>query len=339
MKKIKVEDKWIGEGEPTFIIAEVGSNHDGSLKQAKRLIELARQAGADAVKFQSFQAEKLINRQKLPDAYRKISRLFLPDEWHFKLAEYAKDQEIIFLSTPFDIERANLLNEIGVGAFKIASGDLTFYSLIEHIARFKKPILLSTGMAYLDEVEKAVNVIKGENNEEIVLLHCVSTYPAKLEDANIRAMVSMRDIFNLPVGFSDHTPGYVTSLGAVALGACVIEKHITLSRNLDGPDHPFALEVDEFAEMVKKIRDLEKALGDGEKKPTSAEMPERKFARRGIYARCDIPRGTILKHEMIKMVRPACDGFKDLREILNKKTKVNIKKDELITAEKICEEI
>ncbi|MCD6318367.1 N-acetylneuraminate synthase family protein [Candidatus Aerophobetes bacterium] len=348
MRKIRIGNRWIGEEEPTFIITEIGSNHNGRLEQAKRLIEASKKAGANAVKFQSFTPEELVNPKILNDhaqwvknpAWDMLTKLQLPVDWYRELKEFCDKLEIIFLSTPFDIERANLLNEIGVDAFKIASGDLTFYPLIKHIAKFRKPIILSTGMAYLNEVKRAVDVIKDEGNEKIILLHCVSNYPAKLEDANIKAMITMRDTFNLPVGYSDHTLGYVVPLGAVALGACVIEKHITLDRRMEGPDHPFALEVAEFSEMVKKIRELEKALGDGKKKPVVREMPERKFARRGIYAKFDIPRGKILREEMIKMVRPAYeDGSKEPQEILNRRTKVSIRKDEPVTLKKICEEI
>lgn len=338
MFRIKIADRFVGEGEPTFIIAEIGSNHDGNLNQAKRLIKAAKEAGADAVKFQSFQAERLVNRKELPRVYKIVSQNALPGDWHQELALYAKNTGIIFLSTPFDIERANLLQEIGIDAFKIASGDLTFYPLLRHVARFKKPIILSTGMAYLEEVKKAVDTIKQEGNDKIVLLHCVSYYPAKLEDANIKAMITMRDFFHLPVGYSDHTPGDVVSLGAVALGACVIEKHLTLSRNLKGPDHPFALEVDEFREMVRKMRQLEKALGDGKKRPVAGEMKERKFARRGIYADCYIPKGTVLKEKMIKMVRPAYEeSFTNPEEIIGKVAKIDIPDNEPITMEKICD--
>jgi len=330
----------------TFIIAEIGSNHNESLEQAKMLIRASKDAGANAVKFQSFTPNELINAKILGGSKRWIKnpvwdtleKSKLPLTWHRKLKEFCGELGIIFLSTPFDTERASLLNEIGVDAFKIASGDLTFYPLIKHIAKFNKPIILSTGMAYLDEVKRAVNLIKNEGNEKIILLHCVSNYPAKLEDANIRAMVTLRDTFNLPVGYSDHSPGYIVPLGAVALGACVIEKHITFDRSLKGPDHPFALEVEEFSEMAKKIRELEKTLGDDEKRPVTGEIPERKLARRGLYAKFDISKGTILRKDMIKMVRPAYeDDFKDPQELLNRKAKMNIEKDEPITLEKICE--
>ena len=340
MDKIRIAKRIVGEGEPTFIIAEIGSNHDGSLNQAKRLIQAAKEAGADAVKFQSFKADLLVSRKKLPHVHRVVNQNALPEDWYQELVLYARKKGIIFLSTPFDIERANLLQEIGVDAFKIASGDLTFYPLLKHVARFKKPVILSTGMAFLEEVKKAVDTVRREGNNEIILLQCVSCYPAKLEDANIKAMVTMRNFFDLPVGYSDHTPGEVVPLGAVALGASVIEKHLTLSRNLKGPDHSFALEVNEFGEMVKKIRQLEKALGSGEKRPVAGEMEERKFARRGVYASCYIPKGTVLKEKMIKMVRPAYrDSFKNPEEIVGKVARVDILEDEPVTIQKICDEV
>ena len=268
--------------------------------------------------------------------YEAVSRIELPIKWYSELAEYAQKEKIIFLSTPFDEEKVDLLEKINVPAFKVASGDLTCYSFLKYIAQKKKPIILSTGMATLEEVKKAIKIVNSVGNREIILLHCVSNYPSKLKDANIRAMVTMQNTFNLPVGYSDHSPGYIVPLGAVALGASVIEKHITFNRNLKGPDHPFALEVEEFSEMIKKIRELEKALGDGKKRPVLEELPERKFARRGLYAKSDISKGVILKEEMIKMVRPSYENSpRDIQEVIDKKAIMEIVKDESITLEKI----
>jgi sialic acid synthase SpsE len=307
--KVTIDDRPVGEGESIFIIAEVGSNHDGKLEQAKQLIASAKQCGADAVKFQTFTADNLVSPKydKLYQAFRKVE---LPLEWHEELANFAKKQGIIFLSTPFDEESASLLNKLGLPAFKIASGDVTDYPLLKQVASFKKPIILSTGMAELAEVEEAVKIIRDAGDDDIILLHCTSNYPPKTEDINLKAITTMREMFKLPVGYSDHSEGITSSLGAVALGACVIEKHITTDKTLPGPDHPSALEVDEFKEMVRQIRHLELALGSGIKEPVEAEIPERGWARRGIYAASDISKGTIINREMLKIVRPHLDTLK-----------------------------
>ena len=301
--KVKIGDRLVGEGKPIFIIAEVGSNHDGKLEQAKQLTAAAKKCGADAVKFQSFTADKLVS-PKYEKIYQALQKVELPLEWHEELAKFAESQDIIFMSTPFDEESASLLNNLGVPAFKIASGDITNYPLLRHVAKLKKPIFLSTGMATLDEIEEAVETICSEGNNDIILLHCVSNYPPRIEDINVKAMVTMNRAFNLPVGYSDHSLGLVAPLAAVAMGACVIEKHITISRTLPGPDHPYALEVDEFGEMVRQIRNLELALGSGIKEPVEAEIPERGWARRGIYAATDISKGAKIRRDMLKIVRP-----------------------------------
>jgi len=300
--KVKIGDRLVGEGEPIFIIAEVGSNHDGKLEQAKQLTAAAKKCGADAVKFQSFTADKLVS-PKYEKIYQALQKVELPLEWHEELAKFAESQDIIFMSTPFDEESASLLNNLGVPAFKIASYDMTNNPLLRHVAGFKKPLLLSTGMATLSEVEEAVNAIRITGNNDIILLHCVSNYPPRMEDTNLKAMVTMQKTFQLPVGYSDHSLGIIVSLGAVALGACIIEKHITIDKTLPGPDHPYALEVDEFGEMVRQIRNLELALGNGVKDPVEAEVPEREW-RRGIHAATDISKGTKIMRDMIKIVRP-----------------------------------
>ena len=306
MMKVRIGTRFIGEGEPVFIIAEVGSNHDGKLEQAKQLIASAKECGADAVKFQSFTADKLVS-PKYERVYRAFKQVELPLKWPKELAKFAESQDIILLSTPFDEEEASLLNRLGLPAFKIASGDITNYPLLRQVASFKKPLLLSTGMANLSEVEEAVKTIRSQDNNDIILLHCVSNYPPRMEDANIKAMVTMQKVFQLPVGYSDHSPGIVVSLGAVALGACVIEKHITIDKTLPGPDHPHALEVAEFGDMVRQVRHL--ALGNGAKVPVEAEIPEREWARRGIYAATDISKGTTIMRDMLKMVRPCLSAL------------------------------
>jgi sialic acid synthase SpsE len=339
-QKMQIGSRWIGEGEPAFIIAEIGSNHDGSLEQAKKLIDACAKIKVDAVKFQSFSVEKLVNQMKLNEkgnwisnpAFKAIKSLELPVEWYEELFQYAKKLDLIFLSTPFDLEKADLLNSIGMGAFKIASGDINYIQLLKYIAKFKKPILLSTGAAYLGEIEEAIKIIQKEENNQIALLHCVSSYPPNFKDANIQAMLTMKKAFKAIVGYSDHSPGFTVPLGAVTLGAKIIEKHITFDRNLKGPDHSYALTVEEFGQMIKEIRNLEDALGNGIKKPTPTEISERVGARRSIYSAIKINRGEKISSEMIKIVRHAY-GLKpsEAKKIIGREVKVDIAENLPIT--------
>lgn len=335
----------IGTGHPVYIIAEIGSNHDSDLEKAKELIRASKYAGANAVKLQSFTAEGLINRLR-PDengnwvphpAYPVLEKLTVPEEWHHVLMEYCRSAGITFLSAPFDSQRAELLNGIGVEAFKLASGELTNEPLLKQVASYKKPVILSTGAAYLDEVKRAVEIIKNEKNYEIALLHCASLYPPSYSDMNIRSMVALQREFGCPVGFSDHTSGNTVAIAAVALGASIIEKHITLDRSLKGPDHPYAMEVEEFKCMAAEIRNLEKALGDGVKKPSLNEMGERTGARRSIYANADIRKGDVITTGMLKLVRHAY-GLepKDLSGIIGKTAMKDLMKDMPVRREDIC---
>lgn len=333
----------IGLGHPAYIIAEVGSNHDGSLDKAKKLVRLAKEAGADAVKFQSFQAENLINRRNKSGeqwqshpSLKILEKLSVPENWHEELAQCAKKAEIDFLSTPFDINRLSLLLKLGVPAIKISSGDLTYNELLVKAGSSGVPIFLSTGAAYIAEVEEALKVLRNAGCEQVVLLHCASLYPPEFQECNIRAMTTMRQDLNVPVGYSDHAPGFIVVLGAVALGACVIEKHFTDDPTLPGPDHPHSLDKELFLKMVIDIRNLEAAMGDGIKQPCFREADERIFARRALYANVAIPKGTAIKREMIKIVRPAYpEGISALyiEAIEGKKAQLNIAKDEILTRE------
>lgn len=346
MKKIiHIGKRAVGPGQPVYVIAEIGSNHDSDLGKAKELITACRYAGADAVKFQSFTAEGLLN-QLMPDrdgkwvphpAFPVIERLTVPEEWHRTLMDFSKKEGITFLSAPFEEERARLLNDIGVEAFKIASGDLTNEPLLEQVAAYGKPVIISTGASYLHEVKRAVEVMAGQGNRSLALLHCASLYPPSYGDVNIRAMAAMREEFGCPVGFSDHTPGSAVPVAAVALGASVIEKHITLDRKAPGPDHPYAMEVEEFKAMVTDIRNIEKALGDGVKRPSPAEEGERIGARRSIYARADIARGTVISGEMLKIVRHAW-GLepREITNVIGKKAASDIARNMPVRKEDIC---
>ncbi len=334
-KIVKIGDREVGAGRPVYVIAEIGSNHDKSLPSAKELIKAAKDAGADAAKFQSFTAEGLFNPMKPGDgtgsvkdfstwvkhpAYPVIASLELKEEWHYELKDYADSLGIDFLSAPFDAGRAVLLDKLNLPAIKIASGDVTNEPLLKLVASFGRPVIISTGASYLKEVERAVEVVRSAGNDNIALLHCVALYPPRFEDANIRAMVTMREATGAPVGYSDHTPGSVVPLAAVALGASIIEKHITLDRDLSGPDHPYALEPSEFASMVTDIRTLHTALGDGVKRPLGDEEGERIGARRSIYAAAPIKSGQLVTEDNLKVVRHAfglepamLDSIKGLR--------------------------
>ena len=341
---MKIANKLIDEEEPCFIIAEAGVNHNGSVELAKKLIDAAKDAGANAVKFQTFKAENVVIKNAGKAEYQKettdrgesqygmLKKLELTEEDFRELADYAKEKDILLLSSPFDKESVDLLDEMNVPAFKIASGEITNFPLLKHIAKKGKPIILSTGMATLGEVEEALNVIRSEGVEDVILLQCVSNYTARMEDVNLRAMETLKQAFKIPVGFSDHSLGITVSIAAVALGACVIEKHFTPDRNLPGPDHKASLEPDELKEMVKAIRDVEKALGDGIKKPTKDEEEIKKVARRSIVAKTDIPEGAIITEDMLDVKRPGM-GIepKYMEKIVERKAKENIKKDELIS--------
>lgn len=341
---IKIGEREVGQNRPAYIIAEIGSNHDCSIDKAKDLISACREAGADAVKFQSFTAEGLLNPMK-PNgkgwvehpAYGLIQKLTLPIEWHHELKAFCDRSGVTFLSAPFDEGRAELLNKLGVPAFKIASGELTNEPLLRKVASYKKPVILSTGASYLNEVKRAVDVITGEGCTEIALLECAALYPPAYDEVNIRAMVTLKEAFGCPVGFSDHTPGSTVPIAAITLGGSIIEKHVTFDRKAEGPDHPYAMEIDELKEMVREIRNLELALGDGVKKPSKSEMEMRVIARKSVYADIDIKKGTEITAGMLKVVRHAY-GLepKDLGLVIGKKAARDITKNMPVQREDIC---
>ncbi len=302
--------------ERTFIIAEAGVNHNGDVGLARKLVEAAAEAGADAVKFQTFKADRLATRGAPKADYQRdttdaaesqwemLRRLELSPEAHRDLMVWCQKQGILFLSSLFDEESADFLADLGVTLFKIPSGEITNLPLLAHVARKGKPMIVSTGMSYLSEVEAAVRAIEDACNRQIVLLHCVSRYPADPADANLRAMEAMAQAFHLPVGYSDHTLGLEVPLAAVALGARVIEKHLTLDRSLPGPDHRISLSTEEFRALTQAIRKVEQALGDGRKRPMACEVDVREAARRSIVAVCDIPAGATIEARMLALRRP-----------------------------------
>lgn len=319
-----------------YIIAEIGSNHDLDLNRAKGLIDMAKSTGANAVKFQLFKAEKLLSNKKLSGeinpAYEVIKNLELPESWIEVLKNKCLDANIDFMLTFFDIEnliKYHKYSEI----IKISSGDLTFTTLLEKINTLKKKVFLSTGMAYLDEVKTAVEILK---DSALSLLHCTSLYPPKQDEINIKVITTLKNTFSLPVGFSDHSLDDTATLAAVALGAEIIEKHITDDRKRAGPDHPFAMEINKFSKMVKKIRYLEKALGNNKKTPSTGEKEERIYARRGIWAKNNIKKDQIIKFEDLKFIRPKGDiGTEEANSIIGKKAKVDIPKNSELKKEYI----
>jgi N,N'-diacetyllegionaminate synthase len=341
--RVEIDGKFVCEGESCFIIAEAGVNHNGSIDCAKRLIDKAKWAGADAVKFQIFNAEDIVTKQAEKAEYQKnatcsnesqfkmIKNLELNAEEFRELARYASEKSISFLSTPFSSKSTDVLAEIGVQAYKIASGDITNCPLLEHIARKGKPIILSTGMATLEEISEALHVIKKACEVQVVILHCVTSYPTRPEEINLRAIETLKKTFHLPTGLSDHTLGITVSIAAVALGSCMIEKHFTLDRNLPGPDHKASLKPDELRELVESIRVAEKAMGSGIKKPTAEEEKIKLIVRRSIVAGAYIPQGSVITEDMLAIKRPGTGiAPKNMKDIIGKKAKNVIYKDTLI---------
>ena len=329
--------------EHIFIIAEAGVNHNGSIELAKQLIDVAAKARADAVKFQTFIAEEVVNTDAPKAEYQKrttdtsesqlemIRKLELSKEDHRELMDYAKNKNIMFLSTPFDNRSVDLLVELGVPLIKISSGDITNHPFLKFIAKKGLPIIISTGMSTLEEVAEAVSVIKEAGCKDLTLLHCTSNYPARVEDCNLLAMKTMADAFDVPVGYSDHTPGIYVPLAAAAMGVCVIEKHFTLDKNLPGPDHRASLEPAELEEMVREIRNVEKALGSSVKAPAESELEVRDVARRSIVAKVDIPAGTVITDDILAFKRPDVGvSPKNMDKIIGRTSISDIKKDSLI---------
>ncbi len=336
---IVIEDKVVDSSE-AFVIAEIGVNHDGSLSRARRMIDAAAECGADAVKFQTFRADRLMipSRDRLAQqvdvgetAYQMFRRLELSWDDHEKLKKHADECKIVFLSTPFDEESADFLDQLGVGAFKIASADINHFPLLNHIGSKGKPVLLSTGMSYLNEVAEAVWALKAAGAQDILLLHCVSSYPAPPESLNLRAIQTLRDYFDLPVGFSDHSEGILMPLVAVALGAVVVEKHFTLDKRADGPDHRLSLNPDELRLMIQSIRDVEKSLGDGRKRPTTAEEENRLLSRRSIVAAVDIRSSESIAPWMLAFKRPG-SGLepRQVQKVVGMKARRDIGKDTIL---------
>lgn len=347
-KLIKINNRLIGSGQPVFIIAEAGVNHNGDINIAKKLIDTALDAGVDAVKFQTFTAESLVTKQadqadyktknigKKETQYEMLKRLELSKEDHKILFDYAGEKGIIFLSTPFSDSDADFLDELGVPLFKVGSTDTNNYPSLKYIAEKGKPMIVSSGMSGLKEVKKAAQVIREAGNDNLVMLHCTTQYPTPMDQVNLRAMLTMQEKCDVMVGYSDHTKGIEVPIAAVALGAVVIEKHFTLDRKMEGPDHKASLEPNELKAMVGAIRNIEKALGSYEKKPTEAAVEVAKVAQKSLVAKKDIKAGDIINKEDIVIKRPGT-GIKpkELNNVVGKKAVVDIPADSLIKWEDI----
>jgi len=332
--------------QKTFIIAEAGVNHNGSLELAKKMIDAAVEAGVDAVKFQTFKAEKVVSRYAPKAEYQKkttttdesqlemIKKLELDAAAHRMLIDYCKKKEIRFLSTPFDLESIDLLNKLGLDIFKIPSGEITNLPYLRKIGALKKEIILSTGMADLGEIEDAFDVFTGAGKKlkDITVLHCNTEYSTPVEDVNPKAMIAIKAAFpGVNIGYSDHTLGIEIPIAAVAMGATIIEKHFTLDKNMEGPDHKASLEPDELKAMVHAIRNIEKAFGSGIKKPSPSELKNKPVARKSIVAACDIRKGESFTEENLTVKRPGI-GISPMRwdEVVGKKALRNFNEDEII---------
>jgi len=332
----------------TYIIAECGVNHNGSIELAKRLIDEACKAGCDAVKFQTFKTENLVTDYAEKANYQKentgneesqfemLKKLELSNEAHIELIEYCNTKKIEFLSTPFDSDSAEFLEKLEIRKYKIGSGEITNKPLLKKIAKFNKPIILSTGMSSLGEVEEALNWLREEGNNDITLLHCTSNYPTRYEDVNLRAMETMKIAFKTEVGYSDHTEGIEIAIAAVSMGSSMIEKHLTLDKNMEGPDHKASLEPREFGEMVRQIRNVEKSIGDGIKRAVEAEKSTRDVARKSIVSKKDIKIGERLTEENLTVKRPGT-GMKpsEMDFIVGKIARNEIQKDSIIKMQDI----
>lgn len=328
-----------------FIIAEAGVNHNGSIELAKKLIDVASESGADAVKFQTFKAEKLVSKHAQKADYQKqttnktesqfdmIKKLELDLETHKELISYCKTKNIMFLSTPFDHDSIELLSDLGLEIFKIPSGEITNLPYLRHIGKLNKKVILSTGMTRLGEIEDALDVLieAGTKKENITVLHANTMYPTPMEDVNLKAMVTIGNSFDIAFGYSDHTLGIEVDIAAVAMGACCIEKHFTLDCTMEGPDHKASLEPDELKAMVKAIRNIELALGSSVKKPSKSEIPNMQIARKSIVAKLDIKKGEILTEEKITIKRPG-NGINPMRwdEVVGTIATKDYNEDELI---------
>lgn len=333
----------VNSSNHVYIIAEAGVNHNGSLELAKKLVDAAAEAGADAVKFQTFVPENLVSRYAEKADYQKattdkaesqidmLRKVVLKKEWHQVLIGYAEAKGIQFISTPFDLESIDFLATLDLPLYKIPSGEITNLPYLEKIGKLGKPVILSTGMSDMDEVRTAVGILKKNGCPKVSVLHCNTQYPTPFEDVNLAVMNSLREELDLEIGYSDHTLGIEVPIAAVAMGATIIEKHFTLDKTMEGPDHKASLEPDELIAMVRSIRNIEKAIGNGDKRVTESEQGNKGIVRKSIVAKRDIKKGDVLSDSNITVKRPGT-GISPMRwyEVIGKTAIRDFMEDELI---------
>lgn len=344
MKTIRIGECLIGDGQPCYIVAEAGVNHNGEVELAKRLVGVAVRAGADAVKFQKRSIQAILIREALDMPYLKPNslgptygehreRLELPQEAYWELVDLCKKEGMTFLASAWDQSSADFVEELGVPAFKIASPDVTNLPLVEHIARKRKPIIMSTGMSEMEEIADAVSTVR-RHHDELILLHCTSVYPSEYSDLNLRAMETLRREFGCLVGYSGHERGLATTEAVVALGACVVERHFTLDRTLPGPDHAASLEPRGLELLVRDIRHVEAALGSAQKRLLPAEVPVRQRLAKSVVAARDIPAGRAITEEDLAVKGPGTGiSPRHIRRLIGVVARHDIPADTLIPPE------
>lgn len=339
-KEIKIGSRLVGQGLPTYIIAEIGGNFDGSIDKAKRLIDAAKESGADCAKFQTFTAPTIVSeggfsRMQLKGVHgswgRTVSEVFkdveFPMEWHQEIADYCKQVGIDFSTSPYFKEAVDLCVELDVPFIKIGSGDITWLEMLDYIARTGKPLMLATGDATLSEIDEAVRTIEATENRNLILMQCITNYPSKIESANVNVLKTYQSAFDVLTGYSDHAPGPVVALASVVLGGCVIEKHFTLNKKDKGPDHPHSMEPQDFRQMVDYVREVERAMGSTRKEVVAEEGETVYVQRRCLYAKRNLPKGHIMTEEDIDVLRPALGIPPKYKSVIIGKTcKENIEK-------------
>lgn len=338
-KQIRIGNKLIGAGHPTYIIAEIGANFDKDINKAKRLIDAAKEAGADCAKFQTFITSKIVSeggfsRMKLEGVHgswgRTVSEVFkdaeFPREWHQEISDYCEKVGIDFSTSPYDYEAVDLCMKLNVPFIKIGSGEITWLEMLEYIASKGKPMMLATGDATLSEIDEAIRTIERTGNRELILMQCITNYPSKIDSANVNVLKTYQSAFDILTGYSDHSPGPVVALASVVLGGCVIEKHFTLNKTDKGPDHPHSMNPSEFKLMVDYVREIERAMGSTRKEVVEEERETVFVQRRSLYAKKDITKGNTIQSDDIDVLRPALGippKFKKI--IIGKIAKENIK--------------
>lgn len=339
-KEIKIGNKWIGENYPTYFIAEIGANFDGSIDKAKRLIDAAKDAGADCAKFQTFSTPKIVSeggfsRMQLKGVHgswgRTVSDVFkdveFPISWHQEIADYCKQVGIDFSTSPYFKEAVDLCIDLDVPFIKIGSGDITWLEMLDYIARKGKPVMLATGDATMSEIDEAVRTIEATGNKDFVLMQCITNYPSKIDSANVNVLKTYQSAFDVLTGYSDHAPGHVVALASTVIGGRVIEKHFTLNKKDQGPDHPHSMEPHEFKFMIDSIREVERAMGSTRKEVVAEEGETVYVQRRCLYAKNHLKKGHIVSEEDIDVLRPALGippKFKSI--IIGKTSKEDIEK-------------